>query len=255
MILAVDARNNAVTVGLYAKDRWLCQFSLAMQNRSSDEWHFLISQMIIARSIPALSFEKVILSSVVPALTPRLIACLRQFLPEGEQPLLVGPGIRTGIRIRTENPAEVGSDLVCNAVAALEYFAPPLLVVDFGTAVSITAIDINTDLVGVAIAPGMELAVDALRSGGAKIPQVRLEEPRCALGRNTNESVSAGLIYGYRGLIRELCNIMSDELGSRAKVIGTAKTERAPVDLGEDFWVWRPRLSLERLALLATRQR
>lgn len=255
MILAVDARNNSIAVGIRSEDRWLCRFTLATQVRSSDEWHFLISQMIRARDIPILVFERVILSCVVPSLTPRLVAGLRHFLSEGDELLVVGPGLRTGIRIRTENPAEVGSDLVCNAVAALELVKPPLLVVDFGTALSVTALDAQGDLVGVSLAPGMELAVDALRGGGARIPQVRLETPRRACGRNTNESVSSGLVFGYRGLIRELCACMSEEIGGSAQVVGTAKTEGPPVDMGEGFWLWRPRLSLEGLALLAQRQR
>ena len=255
MILAVDARNNSIAIGVKAEDRWLCRFTLASQVRSSDEWHFLISRMISDRGLPTLVFERVILSSVVPSLTPRLVACLRHFLADGDEVLVVGPGLRTGIRIRTENPAEVGSDLVCNAVAALEFMAPPLLIVDFGTALSVTAIDAAGDLVGVALAPGMELAVDALRTGGARIPQVRLEDPRRACGRNTNESVSSGLVYGYRGLVRELCSMMSAAMGGEARVVGTAKTEGPPLDMGPDFWVWRPRLSLEGLALIATRQR
>lgn len=193
-------------------------------DRSADEYAFFLeaAAAVAARAAPDDPVDAVWISSVVPALTPRLAeAALTAF---GVAASVVGPGARTGMKIRTDNPAEVGSDLVCSALAARELLGPPCVVVDFGAALAISAVNAAGEFVGAAIAPGLETAAESLRSSAALIPEVRLEEPPRAIGRSTSESVRAGLFLGYGGLVARLVALMRAELGPGeplARVVGT----------------------------------
>lgn len=214
MILAVDLRNGGLHVGVCTPDgQWKTRFRLAMVERSADEWAFILRGMFRERQLDPASCSQAILSSVVPAATPILLQALRDLLQGRGEPLLVGPGIKTGLRIRTDNPAEVGSDLVCNAVAALTLVGAPCIIVDFSTVLSFTVLNQQGDLVGVALAPGIEAAVADLRLRAAQIPQVRLDTPHTAMGKNTAESIRAGILIGWAGLVDRIIEAIARELG------------------------------------------
>jgi type III pantothenate kinase len=171
----------------------------------------------------------------------------------GATPLVVGPGVRTGIRIRTDNPAEVGADLVANAVAAYHRFASNCVVVDFGTALTFTAVAEPGDLLGVAIAPGLHAAASALSTKTAQLPQVQMTEPPAAIGHNTVHSIQSGLIYGYVGLVESLIDRMSAELGGEAEAIATGGLARVITPLTDRFGAVEPWLTLDGLRLIALR--
>jgi len=171
----------------------------------------------------------------------------------GQEPLVVGPGVRTGLRIRTDNPAEVGADLVANAVAAYDRFRGNCIVVDFGTATTFTAVAEPGDLLGVAIAPGLNLTASALSLGTAQLPRVQLAPPPAAIGRNTVHSMQAGLVFGYVGLVEAIVGRMREELGGSAQVVATGGLVRVIAPLTDQFTAVEPLLTLEGLRLIAER--
>ncbi|TCW62404.1 hypothetical protein C5O22_01435 [Treponema sp. J25] len=235
MILAVDLRNGGLHVGVCTPDgQWKARFRLAMVERSADEWAFVLRGMFQERHLDTISCSQAILSSVVPAATPILLQALREILQGRGEPLLVGPGIKTGLRIRTDNPAEVGSDLVCNAVAALTLVGAPCIVVDFSTVLSFTVLNPQGDLVGVALAPGLEAAVADLRLRAAQIPQVRLDTPHTAINKNTAESIRAGILIGWAGLVDRIIEAIAREL------VEGPNDDREPREVKKEF---RPPLS------------
>ena len=256
MLLAVDARNGSIAVGLFAGATPLVRFRLAASDRSADEYWFLIQSLIAGAGADPAGIDRGILSCVVPLFTPRLQGAISRFLPDGALPLTVGPGVKTGLRIRTDTPGEVGSDLVCDAAAALAYRDPPFVVVDFGAVLSFVAVDAPADLLGVAIAPGLDSAVAALRERAAQLPQVRLDAPARAIGRNTAESVRAGVVIGWSGLVDRLVESMSAELGHpsrRVALIGTGDAAFPEVAPARGFDLYEPYLALEGLVRIAER--
>jgi type III pantothenate kinase len=195
--------------------------------------------------------ERAVLSSVVPSVTGSLTGMLQQHLKQ--EPLVVGPGVRTGIRIRTDNPSEVGADLVANAVAAFAQYRQNCVVVDFGTALTFTAVADPGDLLGVAIAPGLRAAAAALSSNTAQLPRVRLVPPPVAIGRNTVHSIQSGVVFGYIGLVEALIGKMRQEMGGKALAIATGGLARVIAPLSDEFEVIEPWLTLDGLRIIADR--
>lgn len=254
MLLAVDARNESIAVGLRSGGRWASRFRVSSADRTADEFAFLIAGLLRDRGADPGLIRAAVLSCVVPSLAPRLAQALRDL--SGRDLLAVGPGVKTGLRIRTDNPGEVGSDLVCSSVAAVARLGAPCVVVDYGAALTFTAVASPADLVGVAIAPGMEAAVEALRSRGAQLPQVRLENPERAAGRNTADSIRSGVVRGWAGLIDRLVSDLSIELGGpslRVSLAGTGDPLVPGTAPSRGFDLWEPYLALEGLALIAER--
>jgi len=161
--------------------------------------------------------------------------------------------VRTGLRIRTDNPTEVGADLVANAVAAYARFQSSCIVVDFGTALTFTAVAEPGDLLGVAIAPGLNSAAGALSRDTAQLPRVQLAPPPTAIGRNTTHSIQSGLVFGYVGLVEALIGRMRQELGGRAHAVATGGLAPIIAPLTDQFAEIDPWLTLEGLRIIAER--
>ncbi|HET7839931.1 MAG TPA: type III pantothenate kinase, partial [Rectinemataceae bacterium] len=213
MLLALDARNRSVTVGLRDGGDWLTIRRLGSdRERTADEYALLLQAVREAAPASGKAIDSAWISSVVPALTPRLVEAVASAF--GLQASVIGPGVRTGVKIRTDLPSEVGSDLVCVAAAARELVKGACVVVDFGAAIAFSAINAAGEFLGAAIAPGIETAQAALRSTAAQIPDVRLEPPRFAIGRNTAASIQSGILLGYSGLVSRLVGLMREELGA-----------------------------------------
>jgi type III pantothenate kinase len=159
------------------------------------------------------------ISSVVPPLTPVFTELCKRYLRQ--EPVVVGPGVKTGVSIRTDNPAEVGADLIVNAVAARQLYSAPVIVIGFGTATTFSAISAQGDFVGVAIAPGVYTGAEALFRFAAKLPQVELARPPRAIGKNTIHSMQSGMIFGFAGLVEGLVKRIRAELGGQARVVAT----------------------------------
>ena len=170
-------------------------------------------------SMEARDVHDVIISSVVPTVNQAVTEMCRDYLRL--EPLLVGPGVRTGVQIRYDNPKEVGADRICNGLAVFRKYGAPAIVIDFGTATTFDAIGENGDYLGGAIAPGIRISMDALFARAAKLPYIDLAVPRNVIGKNTVESMQAGFLYGFVGQIEGIVERMRRKLGGSCKVVAT----------------------------------
>ena len=269
MLLAIDVGNTNIAFGIYdpfapaarpsltgseqaAGNHWAHHWRIqTAPDKMPDEYAVLFASLLRESELSLGEVQRVVVCSVVPALTSTLSEMFeRQTTAEL---LIVGPGVRTGLRIRTDNPAEVGGDLVANAVAAHARFQSNCIVVDFGTALTFTAVAENGDLLGVAIAPGLRAAASALASNTAQLPHVRLVPPPTAIGRNTVHSIQSGVVFGYIGLVEALIRRMRAELGGEAIAVATGGLARVIAPLSDAFASIEPWLTLDGLRLIAER--
>ena len=220
MILALDIGNTTIVVGVFHGARLEACWRLSTaQPRTADELGIFLHQLFGHRQMDPRRVDAAVLASVVPPLTPMVECMLEKYFDI--RPLVVGPGIRTGIDIRYDHPREVGADRIVNAVAAFEHYGGPCIVVDFGTATTFDAIAADGAYLGGAIAPGIGIATEALFQKAAKLPRVELAPPLKAIGKNTVASMQAGIVIGFAGQVDELVRRISAELGGRPIVIAT----------------------------------
>jgi type III pantothenate kinase len=252
MLLAIDIGNSNIVFGLYGSRGWIDHWRIHTDhNKMPDEYAVLFRDILREESVAREAIGTTIISSVVPHLTEKIREVTQTLT--GKDPLIVGPGIKTGIKIRTDNPSEVGSDLVCNAVAAYERVKGNCIVVDFGTALTFTAVNDKGDLMGVAIAPGIQAGAGALAASTAQLPQVWLQEPEHAIGKNTTQSIRSGILFGYAGLVEGLIRRIRAELGGEATVIATGGRASVIAPLTDCITLVEPWLILEGLRLIAER--
>ncbi len=221
MLVAIDVGNTHTVIGVYEGDRLLHHWRLSSSaERTTDEHGVMIGALLqsVGRE-PPLTPEGVAIACVVPPLNRTMEElALRYF---GREPLMVGPGIKTGMPILYENPKEVGADRIVNAVAAYDRYASACIVVDFGTATTFDYITGRGEYVGGAIAPGLGISMDALIEHAAKLYEVELVRPREAVGRTTMAAIQSGLVFGYTALVDGLVERINRERGERAHVIAT----------------------------------
>ncbi len=200
VILVVDVGNTNIVLGLYEGQNLTHHWRLST-NRSAtvDEYGIMIMNLFRLADVRSESIDGVILSSVVPPLMNALEQLFIKYV--GKEPLVVGPGIKTGLNIRYENPRDVGADRIVNAVAGIEKYGAPLIVVDFGTATTFDYIDSSGAYIGGAIVPGIGISTEALYQRAAKLPRIELAIPKTVVGRNTVTAMQAGIIFGYAGQV------------------------------------------------------
>src|SRR5688572_13422333 len=203
MLLVIDVGNTNAVVGLYDGARLAHHFRISTRkSATSDEYGTLLQSLVERRGVDPSAVKGSIVGSVVPQLNRVMVeACTRYF---GGPPLLVGPGIKTGMPILTEHPSEVGADRIVNAVAGWHKHKCALVLVDFGTATTFDAVNEKGEYLGGAIAPGVDVATDALVARAAKLPRVELKKPPKVIGKSTVTALQSGIVYGYAGLVDEL---------------------------------------------------
>jgi type III pantothenate kinase len=220
MLLAIDIGNTAITIGVFNGEKIHSRWSIATDVENLvDEYAILLLNLLQTEDLRAADIDEAILGSVVPSLTPVFQDVCRRYFKV--TPLVVDPGVRTGIRILYDSPRDVGADRVIDAVAAIKLYGPPLIIVDFGTATVFDAISREGDYVGGAIAPGIGISLEALFERTAKLPRIELERPKTAIGKTTVSAMQSGVIFGYVGLIEGIIARMRKELEGEAKVIAT----------------------------------
>jgi type III pantothenate kinase len=220
MLLCIDIGNSNIKLGLFNGDNRHAHWRIATDRaKLADEYAMLLLNLFESQSLSVGGVTGCAISSVVPPLTPAFIELARRYLQQ--EPIVVGPGVKTGMSIRTDNPTEVGADLIVNAVAARQMYGMPVIVIAFGTATAFSAVSAQGDFVGVAIAPGVYTGAEALVRFAAKLPQVELARPPHAIGKNTIHSMQSGLIFGYAGLVEGVVRRIRAELGSQARVVAT----------------------------------
>lgn len=220
MLLVVDAGNTQTHFGAYDGDRLVEHWRFATIGTSTaDELGATLRNLLELRGIGLADLDASILSSTVPRLEPEWQQVARSYL--GHEMLAVGPGLRTGMPIRIDDPRELGADRLVNAVAAHDRLGGPCIAVDFGTAVNYDAVSSSGEYLGGVIAPGIEISLDALTSRGAKLPRIDLVEPRSTIGKGTVEAIRSGIIYGYASQVDGVVARIRAELGARAPTIAT----------------------------------
>jgi len=220
MLLAIDIGNTNITLGIFQGEELRATWRLAPDvNRLADEYGVLMVSLLAEEGLVRGDVDAAVMSTVVPDLEPVFEqVCSRYF---HVRPLVVGTGVRTGLRILYDSPRDVGADRVADAVAAIHLYGTPLILVDLGTGAVFDAISKEGDYVGGAIAPGMAIAAEALFRRAAKLYRVELARPKTAIGRNTVAAVQSGLIFGYVGLVEGIVTRFKEELGGQAKVVAT----------------------------------
>lgn len=255
MILVVDIGNTNIVLGVYRGDELLHHFRLSTARQSTvDEYGVLIHNLFHMSNISFKDVEGVIISSVVPPLVQVIVEMCVKYI--GKDPLLVGPGIKTGLNLRYENPREVGADRIVNAVAAIEQYKCPLVVVDFGTATTFDCIDAGANYLGGAIVPGLGISTEALYQRASKLPRIELEKPKKVIGRNTVHAMQAGIIFGYAGQVEGIVRRIKLEMNAPVlKVIATGGL--APLIAGETDCIdeVNPMLTLEGLRIIYNRNK
>jgi len=220
LLLAFDIGNTNMVVGIYDKKELLTYWRISTdRQKTADEYGILLQNLFYYHKINPAQVTDIIFSSVVPPIMGALEEMAAKYY--NVKPLVVGPGVKTGMPILYENPREVGADRIVNAVAGFENYGGPLIIVDFGTATTFCCISAKGEYLGGAIAPGINIATEALFQKTAKLPKVELVTPKKVIGKNTVNAIQSGIIYGYSGLVDGIVKRMKQELGGDSKVIAT----------------------------------
>ena len=255
MLLVVDVGNTNIVLGVYDGQELKGHWRISTDRvRTTDEYGVLIMNLFLHdKTIDADDIDGVIISSVVPPLMPTLERVSRRYFKV--EPIVIGPGTKTGMAIKYDNPREVGADRIVNAVAAYEQYGGPLIIIDFGTATTYCAVLENGDYIGGVITPGVMISAEALFQRAAKLPRIEVKDPGQVINRNTVQSMQSGMFYGYVGQVEGLVARMKAEMPEGVQVLATgvlAPLISAATDCIDHV---EPMLTLEGLRLLYEKNR
>lgn len=249
MLLTIDIGNTNLTLGLYEGDKLGAHWRLATDhNRMPDEYGLQLLGLLQNAGKTLKDIKGISLASVVPPLTGRVVQACREYLKQ--EPLVVDAGIKTGIKIRYEDPKAVGADRVCDAVAVMKLYGGPACVVDFGTATTFNAVTKDGEYLGGAITAGINLAAEALYTRAAKLPRIDLQVPPSVIGRNTVHAMQSGLLFGYVSMVEGMVARFKSELGSDMKVVATGGLAEVVAKETRVIDVIAPWLTLEGLRII-----
>ncbi len=228
MLLTIDIGNTNITMGVYNKDELIFVSRLATdRSRTPDQYAVEFKQIFSLYNTPLNSFGGAAISSVVPELSATMSEAVKKIT--GCKPMILGPGIKTGMNILIDNPAQLGADLLAGCVGAAALYPLPCLVIDLGTASKISVVDKNGNFCGCTISPGIGISLDALSARTSQLPNISLKTPARAIGKNTIDSMQSGTVFGYAAMIDGLCEKLEEELGD--KVMSTVATGGLAKDL------------------------
>ncbi|MCB2185694.1 MAG: type III pantothenate kinase [Deltaproteobacteria bacterium] len=253
MLLAIDVGNTNTVLGVFEGDRFLADWRVRTEReRTHDEMALLLRGLFAASPLALSSLNGCIISCVVPPMLSTLVHFCSRYLKV--DPVIVGPGIKTGMPILYDNPREVGADRIVNAVAAYERFRTDLIVVDFGTATTFDCVSAKGEYLGGAIAPGVVISCEALFQKASKLPRVEIfKKPRHVVAKDTISSMNAGIIYGYAGLVDGLVRAIHQERGVESRVVATGGLAGVIAEASATIEHVDDQLTLEGLRLLYQR--
>jgi type III pantothenate kinase len=255
MILAIDVGNTNITLGVYDGKNLITRLRMRTdKEKTSDEFGMFLLWTFKNEGIDINKINGVIISSVVPPLMYSLEYAIKKYLKI--DPIIIGPGIKTGINIKYENPREVGADRIVNAVAAYEMYKCPIIIVDFGTATTFCAISSKGEYLGGVICPGIKISAEALFQKAAKLPRVEFAKPEKVIGKNTVASMQSGIVFGYVGQVDYLVRRVKKEMNEEGiKVIATGGLARLIASESETIDEVNGLLTLEGLRIIYERNR
>ncbi len=253
MLCAIDVGNSDIVIGLYRGSKLIRHWRLSTERcRTADEFGIVMHNLFSLAGLDVAGLDSAAVASVVPALTPAMVTMCEQYLKV--RPFVIGPGIKTGVVIKYDNPREVGADRIVDAVAAYELYGGPVIVVDFsGTATTLDAISGSGEYLGGAIAPGIAVSSEALFERAAKLPRIELSRPKAAIGRNNIASLQSGIVFGFAGLVDSLVRRVQAELGGTARVVATGGFAELIAAESETIEEVNPFLTLEGLRIMYDR--
>ena len=220
MILAIDMGNTNIVIGCIDSERtWFVERLTTSHDKTGTEYAINIKNILEIHQIKPAQIEGAILSSVVPPLNAAISSAVKKIL--GYHPMLVSSGIKTGMNILMDNPKTVGSDMIVDAVAAIREYPAPIIIIDMGTATTMSVVDRAGNYIGGVILPGLYVSLDSLSSKTAQLPSISLDIPKKVIGKNTVDCMRSGAMYGNAGMIDGIIERMEDELGETATVIAT----------------------------------
>jgi type III pantothenate kinase len=220
LLLTIDAGNTNTVLGVHRGAELVTHWRLTTRReQTADEYGILVRNLFAASGLDPQKIVGVALASVVPPLTSVLVTLSRQYL--GQDPLVIEPGVRTGMPILYEPPSDVGADRIVNGVAALAAYGGPVIVVDFGTATTFDVVTKKGEYAGGVICPGVGISADALFQRAARLPRVDIRKPAQVIGRSTVASIQSGLYFGYAAMVEGIIARIRAELGEPARVVGT----------------------------------
>jgi type III pantothenate kinase len=254
MLLVVDVGNTQTHFGAFRGDQLLEHWRFATVRQSTaDELGAALRNLMGLRGYGLEELDASIVSSTVPQLEPEWTAMVERYL--GHEMLVVGPGTKTGMAIRYDNPREIGADRLVNAVAIRERFGGAAVCVDFGTATTFDVVSREGEYVGGALMTGIEISLEALSERGARLPKIDLAPPRSVIGKNTIDAIRSGVVFGYAGAIDAIMRRLYDELGEHADAIATGGLSSLVVPFSEEIDQVDDLLTLTGLRLLHERNR
>lgn len=256
MMLVIDVGNTNITLGIFdEKEELTATFRMTTgEARTSDEFGIMICNLIERRGIPVSKIEDVVISSVVPDIMYSLTRAIEKYFDMN--PFIVGPGTKTGIRVTTVNPVEIGADRIVDAVAAFELYGGPVIVVDFGTASTYDYITKDGTFLAGVTAPGISISAKALWEDAAKLPKIEIKKPDSILAKETVSSMQAGLVYGTIGQTEYIIKKMIEEAGfPNVKTVATGGLGKIISDSTDMIDVYDPMLNLKGLHIIYKKQK
>ncbi|MBQ9514353.1 MAG: type III pantothenate kinase [Clostridia bacterium] len=221
MILCIDIGNTNIKYGIFDGEKLVASFRVSSRiSRTADEYGSVLVNLLNDDGIKKTDIDGIIISSVIPTLNYTMTHMCEYFF--NIAPLMVGPGIKTGLNVQVENPKEVGADRIVNSVSAFHKYGGPIVVIDFGTATTFNVIDKNGALIGGVIAPGIKTSLESLVHSTAQLPMIELVSPKKAIAKNTETNMQAGIIFGFAGLVEKIISKIREELNADdLKIVAT----------------------------------
>lgn len=254
MLLTIDVGNTQTHVGAFNGPELVEHWRFSTDRESTgDQLAATIRELLALRDIELKNVDAEVVSSVVPQLVPEYRQMFERYL--GREALIVGPGTKTGMPIRLDNPRELGADRLVNAVAGYDRCKDACVIVDFGTAITYDAVSAAGEYLGGIISPGIEISIEALTSRAARLPKVDIEKPRSLIGKTTEASIQSGIVYGFAGQVDGICRRLRAELGDGITTIATGGLAGVIVGFTETIDLVDDLLTLKGLRLIYERNR